>query len=73
MLSEEGRGSRGYVGFMYAYTYVLLPAQVAEEHGIATASGFDMFVGQAAYQFQLFTGRPDDTADLMRKAVLPTL
>lgn len=47
--------------------------QVAEAKQIATATGFDMFVGQAAYQFQLFNHRDDDVADLMREAVLPTL
>lgn len=47
--------------------------KTAEKMGITTGSGFDMLVGQAAYQFKLFTGLEDDVTDVMRDAVLPTL
>ena len=37
----------------------------AREHGCVTATGVEMFIGQAALQFQLFTGQPAPT-DVMR-------
>lgn len=40
--------------------------------GCTQASGLDMFVGQAALQFELFTGK-DAAKDLMRKAVLDSM
>ena len=44
----------------------------AKEVGCTQASGLDMFVGQAALQFQLFTGK-DAAKDLMRSAVLDSM
>ena len=41
----------------------------AKEAGCTQASGLDMFVGQAARQFELFTGK-EAARDLMREAVL---
>ena len=44
----------------------------AKEVGCTQASGLDMFVGQAALQFELFTGK-DAAKDLMRSAVLDSM
>ena len=44
----------------------------AKECGCAQASGLDMFVGQAARQFSLFTGE-EPALDLMRAAVLDSM
>ena len=44
----------------------------AKAAGCTPASGLDMFVGQAALQFELFTGKPAAT-DLMRSAVLESM
>ena len=44
----------------------------AKEAGCAQASGLDMFVGQAARQFSLFTGE-EPALDLMRAAVLDSM
>lgn len=46
--------------------------QEAEMAGCQTVSGVEMFVGQAAQQFQLFTGK-DAPVDLMRKVVIDDL
>lgn len=40
----------------------------AREHGCITATGVEMFIGQAAIQFQLFTGKPAPT-DVMRETL----
>lgn len=40
--------------------------------GCATVTGLEMFVGQAAEQFELFTSKPADV-ELMRRTVLETL
>ena len=50
--------------------YILL--REAKECGCAQASGLDMFVGQAARQFSLFTGE-EPALDLMRAAVLDSM
>ena len=44
----------------------------AKEVGCTQASGLDMFVGQAAQQFELFTGK-EAARDLMREAVLDSM
>ena len=44
----------------------------AKEAGCEIASGLDMFVGQAARQFELFTGETADIS-LMREAVLSSM
>lgn len=44
----------------------------AEERGLKTVSGFDMFVNQAALQFEAWTGR-DAPVAVMREAVLEQL
>ena len=44
----------------------------AKEAGCTQASGLDMFVGQAAQQFELFTGK-EAARDLMREAVLDSM
>jgi 3-dehydroquinate dehydratase/shikimate dehydrogenase len=44
----------------------------AKECGSAQASGLDMFVGQAAQQFELFTGEKA-AKELMRDAVLESM
>lgn len=46
--------------------------QEAEEQGCITVSGLEMFVGQAAEQFKLFTGMPAPV-ELMRRATLDSL
>lgn len=46
--------------------------QDAKSMGKLTVSGLEMFVGQAAQQFTLFTGK-EAPLDLMRKAVLDSL
>ncbi|CAI5475355.1 unnamed protein product [Closterium sp. Yama58-4] len=44
----------------------------AKQAGAATVSGVEMFVGQAARQFELFTGKPAPVS-LMREVVLASL
>ena len=51
---------------------VTLLLKEAEECGCVRVSGLDMFVGQAARQFSLFTGKEPAIA-LMRKAVLDSM
>ncbi|CAK0754240.1 hypothetical protein CVIRNUC_002282 [Coccomyxa viridis] len=46
--------------------------QDAEAEGCKTVSGLEMFVGQAAQQFELFTGQ-QAPKDLMRKATLDSM
>ena len=46
--------------------------QDAEAEGCITVSGLEMFVGQAAQQFELFTGQKAPI-DLMRKATLDSM
>ena len=46
--------------------------QEAKEAGCVTVSGLEMFVGQAAEQFRLFTGL-QPPVDLMRQVVLDSL
>lgn len=46
--------------------------QDAKSLGKVAVSGLEMFVGQAAQQFELFTGKPAPI-DLMRNAVLDSL
>jgi len=46
--------------------------QEARAAGCVTVSGLEMFVGQAAEQFQLFTGM-QPPVDLMRQVVLDSL
>ena len=46
--------------------------QMAKAAGCVTVSGLDMFVGQAAEQFRLFTGL-QPPVDLMRRVVLDSL
>ena len=46
--------------------------QDAKAAGCATVSGLEMFVGQAAEQYELFTGRPAPV-DIMRQATLDSL
>ncbi|MEM6798369.1 MAG: shikimate dehydrogenase [Planctomycetota bacterium] len=46
----------------------------AREHGCTTATGVEMFIGQAALQFQLFTGKPapiDVMRDTLKRAIGP--
>ena len=50
----------------------LLALQDAEAEGCKTVSGLEMFVGQAAQQFELFTGQ-QAPKDLMRKATLDSM
>jgi shikimate 5-dehydrogenase len=50
----------------------MLGMQDAEAEGCKTVSGLEMFVGQAAQQFELFTGHKAPV-DLMRKATLDSL
>jgi len=52
-----------------ALTRLLREAQAA---GCITASGVDMFVGQAVAQFELWTGQPAP-ADVMREVVMRRL
>jgi shikimate 5-dehydrogenase len=46
--------------------------QEAQEVGCITISGLEMFVGQAAQQFELFTGKPAPV-ELMRRATIESL
>ncbi|BDA45169.1 3-dehydroquinate dehydratase [Coccomyxa sp. Obi] len=46
--------------------------QDAEQAGCITASGLEMFVGQEAEQFELFTGKPAPV-ELMRQATLESM
>ena len=46
--------------------------QDAKSLGKLTVSGLEMFVGQAAQQFELFTGRPAPL-EVMRNAVLESI
>ena len=46
--------------------------QDAEAEGCKTVSGLEMFVGQAAQQFELFTGQKAPI-DLMRQATLDSM
>lgn len=46
--------------------------QDAEAAGCKTVSGLEMFVGQAAQQFELFTGQKAPVA-IMRKATLDSM
>jgi Shikimate 5'-dehydrogenase C-terminal domain len=48
------------------------PLQDARAAGCTPISGLEMFVGQAAVQFKLFTGK-DAPVDLMRQTVLDSL
>ena len=50
----------------------MLPAQEAREAGCQVVSGVEMFVGQAAQQFELFTGKRAPM-EVMRAAVLESL
>lgn len=45
----------------------------ARSAGVKTVDGLEMFIGQAAEQFKLFTGVGDDVAPLMRSALLRAL
>ena len=56
---------------VYNPEQTLLLRQAAEV-GCATSSGLDMFVRQAARQFELFTGR-NPPVDLMRETVRKAL
>lgn len=61
-------------GFKVVFDAVYNPLETrllreAKECGCTQASGLDMFVGQAAQQFELFTGKKA-AESLMRKAVL---
>ncbi len=61
-------------GFRCVFDAVYNPLETrllreAKEVGSNTASGLEMFVGQAAAQFKLFTGKEPDV-NLMRQAVL---
>ena len=44
----------------------------AREQGALTVSGVEMFIGQAAEQFRLFTGE-EPPAELMRQVVMDNL
>ena len=44
----------------------------AREQGALTVSGVEMFIGQAAEQFRLFTGE-EPPAELMRQVVMDKL
>lgn len=46
--------------------------QEAQAEGCITIGGLEMFVGQAAQQFELFTGKPAPV-DIMRQATLDSL
>ena len=46
--------------------------QDAQNIGCLTVSGLEMFIGQAAQQFKLFTGK-DAPVDQMREAVLASI
>ena len=64
-------------GFEVVFDAVYNPLETrllreAKEAGCAQASGLDMFVGQAARQFSLFTGE-EPALDLMRAAVLDSM
>jgi 3-dehydroquinate dehydratase/shikimate dehydrogenase len=64
-------------GFSVVFDAVYNPLETkllreAKECGCAQASGLDMFVGQAARQFSLFTGE-EPALDLMRAAVLDSM
>jgi 3-dehydroquinate dehydratase/shikimate dehydrogenase len=64
-------------GFQVVFDAVYNPLETtllreAKEVGCTQASGLDMFVGQAALQFELFTGARA-AKDLMRRAVLDSM
>jgi len=64
-------------GFQVVFDAVYNPLETrllreAKEVGCARASGLDMFVGQAARQFRLFTGK-EPAVELMRSTVLDSL
>lgn len=64
-------------GYQLVFDAVYTPRRTrllreAEEAGCAVVTGDEMFVGQAAQQFELFTGRPAPV-DLMRSVVLKSL
>ena len=64
-------------GFEVVFDAVYNPLETrllreAKQAGCARASGLDMFVGQAARQFSLFTGE-EPALDLMRAAVLDSM
>lgn len=70
-----GKGVLG--GFEVVFDAVYTPLRTrllkeAEEAGARPASGLDMFVGQAAKQFELFTGQ-NAPITLMRGEVLRSL
>lgn len=55
-----------------AYCELECNLQEARAAGCKTVSGVEMFVGQAAQQFELFTGQ-SAPLDVMRAAVLESL
>ena len=64
-------------GFSVVFDAVYTPLETrllreAKAAGCEIASGLDMFVGQAARQFELFTGKEAKT-ELMRNAVLSSM
>ncbi|KAK9906781.1 hypothetical protein WJX75_007923 [Coccomyxa subellipsoidea] len=64
----------GY-GVVFDAVYTPLETQLlrdAKDQGCITVSGLEMFVGQAAEQFELFTGKPAPV-DLMRQATLDSM
>ncbi len=64
-------------GFAVVFDAVYTPLETkllkeAAAAGCGTVTGLEMFVGQAAEQFELFTGKPADV-ELMRTTVLKSL
>lgn len=64
-------------GFAVVFDAVYTPLETkllkdAAAAGCGTVTGLEMFVGQAAEQFELFTGKPADV-ELMRNTVLASL
>ncbi|KAK9818289.1 hypothetical protein WJX72_010136 [[Myrmecia] bisecta] len=64
-------------GYKLVFDAVYTPLQTrllreAEAQGCLTVSGLEMFVGQAAQQFELFTGQ-QPPVELMRQAVIDSL
>ena len=55
-----------------SFSLLMVGMQDAEAEGCKTVSGLEMFVGQAAQQFELFTGQTAPV-DLMRKATLDSM
>lgn len=71
------KGALAAGGYQVVFDAVYNPLETtllreAKEVGCTQASGLDMFVGQAALQFELFTGK-EAAKDLMRGAVLESM